>query len=197
MIFKKYVSIVSKIFAENKLLKLVVVVLAILVCYSQMSLVTMVREARTVIVPIGLDEQVEIGDDYVDENYLNAMATYVATLLYSTTPLKIETQYRLLSEIFDENLYKRYAENLFKTAASHKKNQVSQTMVLDKITIEYEPKKRVYVNVTVDKYIFGKKQDETSTIPHTLVIDYKIQNGNFIISDLGETTINGGALTNE
>lgn len=185
MLFNKFVSRASNIFAENKLLKLTIIVLGGLVIFSNIKIASLALNQKTVLVPIGLTSKSEIGSETVDETYLTAMGTYISTLLFSTSPATVESQYAVLSKLFTPEAYAKYSDSIFQTAATQAKNMVSLTFKIEKITITFTPKQEIEIKANVDKYVFGTKSEEGSKL-HKLIIGYKLVNGQFYITHLEE-----------
>lgn len=185
MLFPNYVSYVSRVFAENRLMKFVIVVLVCLLVYSQVKIIEFSENTRTVIVPSGLTDMVSVSNSTADEAYLNAMGVYIATLLYSTTPVTVENQYSMLMKLFDTDAYNAFNNALFSAAATHKKNEVTQILKIDKITVEYAPHTRLIIDTSVERYIYSNKS-ETGTSRHQLIVDFEIRHGRFYITDFKE-----------
>lgn len=185
MKFERYISNASNVFAQNRLLKLVVIVLVVLVMFSFAKITELSGNQKVILVPAGLSDKVEIGSSQADETYLSAMGVYAATLMYSTTAVSVETQYKLLTELFDTAAYTKYSESLMTTAAAQAKNAVSFSLKIDQIQIETSPKQEIRMSVSIEKYIFGQKSD---AVPERreLVVGFKLSNGRFYITTLEE-----------
>ena len=184
MRFQRYISSTSNIFVQNKLLKFLILLFAGLLIYSQIKIAGLAYNQRVILVPSGLSEKVSVGSSLADETYLRAMGVYAATLLYSTTPTTVESQYMLLSKLFSSEAYSKYSGSLLETASNQAKNMLNMTFRIEKITTEFTPKQEIRLWLYVDKYIFGSKQDVSKL--HKLRIGYEIINGQFFITSLEE-----------
>lgn len=185
MKFEKYISRASNVFAQNKLLKLVLIVLAILVIFSQIKIGNLALNQKVVLIPVNLSEKAEVGTSSADETYLSAMGVYVATLLYSTNAATVESQYVILTKLFTATAYTKYSESILNTASTHAKNMISLNSKIEKVTVELKPLKVITVSVNVDKYVFGQKTEAGSKITN-LLIGYEIIGGQFYITSLEE-----------
>lgn len=174
----------ENILAHNKLLKFVILCLSIVVMFSFYQIVSLSNNQKTILIPLGLSNKVEAGNTYIDEEYLNAMGVYISTLLYSTSPASVKTQYKILTGLFTNEAYNKHAEMLLKTASTHSKNMVSLSMKINRITVKTSPNQIISLNITVDKYIFGTKNEQSSTF--NIHIGYEIHNGKFYINSLTE-----------
>lgn len=182
----RYVSSVSRLFVNNRLLKFVVIVLAGMQLMNYVSMREMRENQITVIVPMGLNEQVEVGGTFADEAYLNAMAVYVAQLLYSTTPVTVEAQTKNLLKLLTPEAYKTQSETYMLSSVSQAKNQVTQTSKIMGIKTQTEPETMIEVTLALDKFIFSEKVEETKQV--RLRIKYEIRHGQFVITGLGEVS---------
>lgn len=156
----RYVSSVSQLFVNNRLLKFVVIVLAGMQLLNYVSMREMQENQITVIVPMGLSETVEVGGNFADETYLAAMAVYVAQLLYSTTPVTVESQTKNMLKLFSADYYQKESDEYLISAASQAKNQVTQTIHITGVTTQTEPETYVDISLALERYIFGEKTGE-------------------------------------
>lgn len=184
MDLKKYIKNNEQLVSNNKFLKFIISLLCFVIIFCVYEIGTVSNNQKTILIPMGLSNKISVGNTYIDEEYLQAMGVYISTLLYSTTPTSVKTQYQILTSLFDEDAYKEYGEELLKTASSHSKNMVSLSMKINKITIETSPKQYIKINLNVDKYIFGAKSEQSFT--HTIQIGFIIKNGKFYINSLTE-----------
>lgn len=185
MKFDRYVSSVSNIFINNRLLKFVVIVLALMQAVSYVELSRIDENRRTVIIPVGLTETVEVGNGHADETYLSAMGVYIATLAYSTTPRSVEGQYKMLLTLLTPEAYKSYAENYQSEALSHVKNEVTRNMRITGIAMKDGAAPAIEVSMIINKYIFKDLVEPDKQV--RLTIGYKIEYGRFVVTELKES----------
>lgn len=181
----KYVNAVSNLFVKNRLLKFVVIVLAALQLMNYISMKELQEQQMTIVIPVGNTEKLEIGSSTADEAYLNAMAVYIAQLLYSTTPVTVEMQTKALLTLFTPDAYKQLSDAYLLSAVNQAKNQVSLTSKILEVDIQYEPRQTITITLLLDRHIFSEIIESNKQI--RLKIDYAIQHGKFVITGLGET----------
>lgn len=180
----RYISSVSNLFVNNRLLKFVVIVLAAMQVMNYVSAKEAEENRRTIIIPMGLSETIQVSGREADETYLSAMGVYVAQLLYSTTPSTVESQYKILLSLFTPDAYKTLSSGYLTSAVSQSKNQVTRTSKILGIVYQTKPEQYIEITLSSERYIFQDRVDEPKTIK--LRIYYVIENGKFSIVGLSE-----------
>ena len=131
----KYVSKMSNLWAENRLLKFIVVVLAAGNVFSIfLSLYAMDRQ-RTVILPPVVDRRIEISGREVNDDYVRMFTRYALGLLLNYSPATFKGQAGELLALASPGLYPSLSKRLNDMADQVKKLQVSSTFDLHSIKI--------------------------------------------------------------
>lgn len=180
MNFKKYVSTASNLFVENRFLKLVFVVMAIIIGGQMYMLNNAYRENNVYLVPPGLEGKVRVAGSHLDPVYLQSMGMYISQLMYSFIPQDVIGKYEEISSLFVPELYQTNKQELLKIAAEYKDNDVSMSMKVLEIKSTLNPN-IIEVTGKVEKYIADTKTDTENTV---IKIRYTVQNGTFRITAL-------------
>ena len=187
MFLNKYINKASNLFIENRLLKFIVVVLAITQVLSYCQLANLKNSERTILVPIGLNEQVNVSGKTADLNYLSAMAVYITTLKYSSTPRTVMNQYKMLLTMFETDSYDSYAQDFLLSAQKQQKNEVTYQMRINDIDIKIEPESILIINITYSKFIFKEPVDTDKRL--RLEVKFEINYGKFAIKEFKEVKL--------
>ena len=76
----------SNIAGENRLLRFFVVVIGAAVLVNSFFVYTSVRHQRTILVPVGLNSEMEVSDSNASDDYLKFITRYAAGLALNYTP---------------------------------------------------------------------------------------------------------------
>lgn len=83
MLAKLYEQITSNLFAENRLLKFVVVVIGAVQIYNSHQISVAMNNQRTILVPQGLDRRVQIQGDRASADYIRVFARVISNLAFT------------------------------------------------------------------------------------------------------------------
>ncbi len=90
---ENYSSATSKIFAENRLIKFVLVGMVLLQVILAYSLVFALKHQRTIVLPAVVDRPFEIRGNEYNEDYIKMMSRYLSGLFLNYTHASIEEQF--------------------------------------------------------------------------------------------------------
>lgn len=109
---KSYLDITSNVYAHNRLLKGVIVVLAIGFIFNSISTFFAMKYQKVIIMPPVLDTQVVISGKNVDENYVRQFIRYIITLVNTYSPHTVKGQFEELLLHIHPSSYDRYKAKL-------------------------------------------------------------------------------------
>lgn len=170
----------SNLFVENRLLKLVVLVMGAATLYNACTLSALVDEQRTIIVPPGFEGVMEVRGQRADPAYLNQMGRYVAMLCLSHSPATARRQFEELLTLYQPQSYPAARAMFYEMADTIEATQTSSVFHIQRI-VQDETKRRLEITGTRFLYVQEKKIEESSS---TYTLDYLIEGGRFWIVEL-------------
>lgn len=172
----------SNLFVENRLLKLVVVVMGAATLYNACSISAVFDEQRTIIVPPGFEGAMEVRGHRADHAYLNQMGRYAATLCLSHSPATARRQFEELLTLYSPHDYPAARAMFYEMADTIEATQTSSVFHIQRI-VQDETKRRLEISGTRFLYVQDKKIEESSS---TYTLDYLIEGGRFWIVNLSD-----------
>ena len=183
MKLEKFIQTSSNLYAENRLLKFVVVCIGIAVFINSFFSYAALQYQKVVILPPVVDKRIMISGNEVNDDYVRLFTRYAMMLLNNYTTGSAQGQF----EEFVENLvtpefYPDIRNTLFGLVDTIKKLNITSAFYPQKIDVDTENKtitvsgiKKEFTNTTLVED--GKKQYS---------IKYVIVNGRFYIDDIKE-----------
>ena len=182
----KFIQTSSNLYAENRLLKFVVVCIGCAVIASSLFSYAAMQNQKVVILPPVVDKRIMISGNTVNEDYVRLFTRYAMTLLTSYTPSSAEGQFEeFLTQLVTTDFYPDMRNNLDTLIDTIKRLNITSTFYPQQIDVDIENKTII---------VTGIKKEFTNT---TLVedgrrkyrIDYVVINGRFYINDIKEIEI--------
>src|SRR3972149_5195863 len=90
----------SNLFAQNRLLKFIVLVIGIAVIYNTWMIRQALNTHRTIIVPPVINQEIEFQGERASENYLRQMIRYAMTLAVNNSPATARHQFEELLTLY-------------------------------------------------------------------------------------------------
>ena len=182
----KFIQTSSNLYAENRLLKFVVVCIGWAVVASSIFSYAAMQNQKVVILPPVVDKRIMISGNTVNEDYVRLFTRYAMTLLNNYTPAAAEGQFEeFLTHLVTTDFYPDMRDTL---------DTLTDTIKRLNITSAFYPQQIDVNTKTRTITVTGIKKEFTST---TLVedgrrkyqINYVVINGRFYINDIKEITI--------
>jgi len=180
-----YLSRSSRVFAYNKMLIGILVVLLILKIWDSYTLSKLSEGwEQTIIPPAAAERQWVVGRSHVNEFYLIDMVHYIVNLWGNVTPITVNEKYNILLSLFHEKQYPLYKERLaeieseiarFSTISHFMDLKPGNPIKIKENTITVSARRYKVTGSTVQP-----------PIDVTLVIDFVIEGGRFKIVNLEE-----------
>jgi type IV conjugative transfer system protein TraE len=183
MNFKAYRNQVSNLFTQNRLLKFVIVVLAVLIIWLTFAFMRASNNRTTIIIPKGLDKVVTMQGGEFDTQYLTVMGSFVSQLYWNFNPAHVVGQYQQLATLLAPEVFPALSTNLFAISEAHERNEVTMTYLVSDIQTELQPNRVITVKGTQTKYILGNR---VSGGEQTLRIGYATKSGRFQVLSIEE-----------
>jgi conjugal transfer pilus assembly protein TraE len=177
----------SNIFAENRLLKFVVVALGIAVVINTAGLFMALNSQRVILVPPVVNSKISISGDKASDEYLKEFARYILNLALTYNPVNARSQFSELLAVYDPSQFQTARKELYELADKIENTKASSAFYIQSIINDTE-KRRLEVTGTKKTYMVDQKAEDTLKV---YLIEYRIDNGKFILVRLYEKPAQG------
>ncbi len=178
----KYLSEKANIKAENRLLRLTVVVIGGAVLFNTFMIVKALDYQKIVLVPFGLESRAVISSVSLDEAYVSAFTRNIASLAFSYTPGTARKQFDELLLYYDPEAFPEGKKTFYNLADKITDTRASAAFFITKITIDQERKRIELIGVR-RQFVDDRKIEDAQK---TYWIDYKINVGKIAIMQISE-----------
>jgi len=182
MKIQKFLQQSSNLYAENRLLKFVVVCLTIAVIISGIFSYAALSYQRVVILPPVTDKRIEITGNSVNENYIRLFTRYTMNLLNNYTPGIAPGQFDELLSLASPSFFPT-----FQTTLDNMKDTISKlnlTSVFYPQALNIDTEKKVIEVMGIQKHFSDAVMVDNGKKKYQ--ITYVIINGRFYINGLKE-----------
>ena len=187
MELKLFTSKTANIFAENRMLKFTVLVLLAAVLILSVCVVTAMNKERVILVPPVITSKVVITGDRANDDYLREFTRYIVNLALSYNPANARNQFSELLAVYDPAGFPNARKELYELADKIENPRASSAFHIQSMTNNPE-KNQVEVLGSKMTYIGEMKADIIQT---SYIVEYRFDNGKFILTRLYEkTTVN-------
>lgn len=177
----------SNIFAENRLLKFVVVALGIAVVINTAGLFMALNSQRVILVPPVVNSKISISGDKASDEYLKEFARYILNLALTYNPVNARSQFSELLAVYDPAQFQVSRKELYELADKIENTKASSAFYIQSIINDTE-KRRLEITGTKKTYMVDQKAEDTLKV---YLIEYRIENGKFILVRLYEKPAQG------
>lgn len=177
----------SNLFVENRLLKFVVGVMAVAVCFNSMMVYRAVKYQRTILIPPTMTGTVEFVQGQPTESYVKDISRKIVNLATTYSPPTARGQFNDLLALYTPEAYPEASKSWYSLAGRIEESQVSSTFYMEKITLG-ESTIEMFGNLV---QFAGDTKLETAA--KTYVVAYRIRDGRFEISEFKEKNIKADA----
>jgi conjugal transfer pilus assembly protein TraE len=177
----------SNIFAENRLLKFVVVALGIAVVINTAGLFMALNSQRVILVPPVVNSKISVSGDKASDEYLKEFARYILNLALTYNPVNARSQFSELLAVYDPAEFQTSRKELYELADKIENTKASSAFYIQSIINDTE-KRRLEVTGTKKTYMVDQKAEDTLKV---YLIEYRIENGKFILVRLYEKPAQG------
>ena len=177
----------SNIFAENRLLKFVVVTLGIAVVINTAGLFMALNSQRVILVPPVVNSKISVSGDKASDEYLKEFARYILNLALTYNPVNARSQFSELLAVYDPAEFQASRKELYELADKIENTKASSAFYIQSIINDTE-KRRLEVTGTKKTYMVDQKAEDAQKV---YLIEYRIDNGKFILVRLYEKPAQG------
>jgi len=173
-----YLQKASNLYAENRLLKFVIIILAAAVVFSSVFSYKALKYEKVVLIPPNVHSKIMIVGDKPNNEYIKQFSRYVVALALDYTSASARGQFDELLTMFTPGAYKKYKQ-VFYTLADQLETaaNISNAFYIQKIKVT---KKAVLVQ-GVEKTFIADTLDSQKV--NTYRIGYMFKDGRFMITD--------------
>ena len=170
----------SNLFVENRLLKFIIVVLALAVIFNSFMVYRAVKYQRVVLIPPKMTGTVEFVQGRPTDNYTKDLSRRIVNLAATYSPPTARMQFEELLSYYAPESYPEASKAWYSLASRVEESQVSSVFYLEKIKLGED-----------DIEIFGNlKQFAGDTLlentSKTYLVNYRLQDGRFYIISFKE-----------
>jgi len=175
----------ENLLAENKILRLMIVIIGLSVWFNTYVIFKTAKHQRTIIIPTGLNGTAEITENRATDNYLRAMARHITYLTFNYSPGTARQQFEELIRLYEPSIYPIAKKKLLNLAETIETIEISSAFIINDIKLS-NGKIIVYGDLT--QFTRDKKIIEGKRIAYE--IPFKIEEGRFWITEFVEEVIN-------
>ncbi|MDA8159180.1 MAG: type IV conjugative transfer system protein TraE [Desulfobacteraceae bacterium] len=181
---KVFLQQTSNLFTENRLLKFVIVVLALAVGVNSFMVSRAVRNQRVILIPPKLTGTIEFVDGKPSDQYIRDLARRLASLAATYSPATARSQFDELLAFYAPEAYPDAAKAWYALAGRVEESQVSAVFYLRDLKLD-QAGQRLELSgdqrqFTEDKLIEARSK--------TFEIRYRIEDGRFFLTSFTENT---------
>jgi conjugal transfer pilus assembly protein TraE len=177
----------SNIFAENRLLKFVVVALGLAVVINTAGLFMALNSQRVILIPPTINSKISVSGDKASDEYLKEFTRYILNLALTYNPVNARSQFSELLAVYDPAEFQASRKELYELADKIEFTKASSAFYIHAIVNDTE-KRRLEITGTKRTYLVDQKAEDTLKV---YLIEYRFDNGKFILKRLYEKPAQG------
>jgi conjugal transfer pilus assembly protein TraE len=167
---------------ENRLLKLIVVVIGITVLINTVMTYRALNSHRTILVPPVMNSRIEIAGDRASEEYIKSFTRYLCGLAFSYTSATARGQFDELLTMYAPEAFPEAKRTFYSLADSIETARNTNAFYIQGLKVDSD---RHQIEVIGIKRQFVEDRMIDSGIK-TYIIEYRIENGRFMIQKITE-----------
>jgi conjugal transfer pilus assembly protein TraE len=167
---------------ENRILKLIVVVIGITVLINTVMTYRALNSHRTILVPPVINSRIEIAGDKASEEYIKSFTRYLCGLAFSYTSPTARGQFDELLTMYAPDAFPEAKRTFYSLADSIETAKNTNAFYIQGLKVDID---RHQIEVIGLKRQFVEDRMIDSGIK-TYIIEYRIENGRFMINKITE-----------
>ena len=180
MKFNRFVQKTSNLFAVNRLLMVIVVLIGgLTLCNSFLLQIALNRQA-VVLVPPGLKDTVSLTARTIDRSYAREMARYLVDLLLVYSPGTVRKQFEEVLTIIAPEQFADYQTKLLETVDTVELSSISKVFYTTKMELKQD-ENIIEVTGTEKTFVQDQKTEEKQKI---YTIRFTVRSGRFYVTEL-------------
>ena len=173
----------SNLAGENRLLRFFVIVIGIAVLANSFFVYTSVKHQRTILVPVGINNRVEVADSNASDDYLRFITRYAASLALNYTPATARQQFGELLALYSPDSFPEAKKTFYSLADTIETAKVSNSFYIQHIQTDRE---RGVIEVTGQMRQFAEDKKVIDDLQAIYELGYRISDGRFMLTDFRE-----------
>ena len=182
MLLKRFLQNSSNLFAENRILKFAVVVLAIGFVWCAYKIDDVKDRVRTVVVPPVISSQIEISGSWTTDAYVKEYVRYIGSLIWNYSPGVARNQFGEMLSSWHPSVFENAKDRLYIMADQIELTQAASVFYINKIEHNHEGHT---IEVTGTRRL-TQKEEVMENIVKTYVVTYVVENGRFWLMSIEE-----------
>jgi len=182
-----FVQKAGNLFAENRLLRFIIVVLALAVVFNSFMVYRAVKYQRIVLIPPKMTGTVEFVQGKPTDNYIKDICRRVVNLAATYSPPTARSQFEDLLSYYAPESYPTASEEWYSLASRVEESQVSSVFYMEKITLKEGEMIEIFGNLK--QFAAGNTLLENTS--KTYLINYRLQDGRLYIVSIKEKSVGG------
>lgn len=167
---------------ENRILKLIVIVIGITVLINTVMIYRALNSQRTILVPPIINSKIEIAGDKASEEYIKSFTRYLCGLAFSYTYATARGQFDELLTVYAPDKFPEAKRIFYNLADSIETAKNTSAFYIQRLEVDND---RYQIQVTGLKRQFVEDRMIESGVK-TYIIEYRIENGRFMIQKIFE-----------
>lgn len=180
MIAKNYLNKNSTLWAENRLVKLLLVGMFLSQLGFGFLVYSAVKYKTVVLIPADMKEQVTISKGFPDDNYTRMVISDVIQLALTYSPATARRQFNRLLEYYAPEEFPEASEFWYNLAGRIEESRVSSVFMVNDIHLD-PPNKTITVKGDRKQYVDNTVMQESRK---TYLITFEFRHGRFMIKTL-------------
>jgi len=170
----------SNLFVENRLLKFIIIILALAVIFNSFMVYRSVKYQRVVLIPPKMTGTVEFVQGRPTDSYIKDMSRSIVNLAATYSPPTARTQFEELLSYYAPESYPEASRAWYSLASRIEESQVSSVFYPEKMKFGEDV---IEIFGILKQFAGDTLLDNTSK---TYLIDYRLQDGRFYIVSFEE-----------
>ena len=179
---KAFLQQTSNLFTENRLLKFVIVVLALAVAVNSFLVSRAVRNQRVILIPPKLTGTIEFVEGKPSDQYIRDLARRMASLAATYSPATARSQFDEFLAFYAPEAYPDAAKAWYALASRVEESQVSAVFYLRNLKLDQAGQR---LELSGDQRQFTEDKLIEAT-PKTFEAHYRIEDGRFFLTSFME-----------
>jgi len=183
-----FVQKASNLFVENRLMKFVIVILALTVAFNSLMVFRAVKYQRVVLIPPKMTGTIDFLRGIPSDDYIRDTSRKIVSLATTYSPPTARAQFEELLLYYAPESYPEASKAWYSLASRVEESQVSSVFYLEEIKL-HDSSIEVFGNL---KQYAGNTPIENTG--RTYLIDYRVQDGRFFLVSFQESLTPAQAL---
>jgi len=183
MLFSKHLSEKLKILAENRILTLCCVVMAVVSVMNHYELKEARTYQRTIIVPMKVTDKMNFQGNDADDSYFRQAATHIASLAFTYSPVSARSNFNDILGIYDPELYDKGKKELSMLLEKIEVARICSVYYPYKFNID---RKAETIEMSGLRRLIAEDGSMPENMQKTYVISFHMADGKFLLRGIDE-----------